>query len=144
MIVKLKWIFFVLIIFSYQLSFAQENGKKIDSSKMYRKIEKYSKKRKFTKFVYKLIFEPVAEQKVRKSSFQKIKKPNYIQYEGKIIRNIEIITLDPFGFSDIDSTRVPSNFMDRTGNSLHAKTKNIAIRNLLLIKKNKPFRFPNQ
>ncbi|MEO8234126.1 MAG: hypothetical protein ABI549_01825 [Flavobacterium sp.] len=105
---------------------------------MYRKIEKYSKKRKFTQFVYKLIFEPVAKQKIRKSSFQKIKKPNYTEYEGKIIRNIEITTLDPFGFSDIDSTQVPKNFMDRTGNSLHLKTKKIAIRNLLLIKKNKP------
>jgi hypothetical protein len=125
-------------MFSYQLSFAQENPKKIDSSKMYRNIEKYSKKRKFTKFVYKLIFEPVAKQKVRKSSFQRIKKPNYTQYEGKIIRDIKITTLDPFGYSDIDSTRVPKNFMDRTGNSLHLKTKNIAIRNLLLIKKNKP------
>lgn len=138
MIAKTKWMFFVLIMFSYQLSFAQENGKKIDSLKMYRKIETYSKKRKFTKFVYKLIFEPIAEQKIKKSSFQKIKKPNYTKYEGKIIRNIEITTLDPFGFSDIDSTRNPKNFMDRTGNSLHIRTKNIAIKNLLLIKKNKP------
>ncbi len=127
-----------MLICSYQFSFAQENEKKKDSSKGYRDIEKYSKKRKFTKFVYKLIFEPVAKQKVIKSSFQKIKKPNYRQYEGKIIRDIKITTLDPFGYSDTDSTRVPNGFMAKAGNSLHLKTKNIAIRNLLLIKKNKP------
>lgn len=138
MIINLKLLFCVLIMFSYQLSFAQENQKEKDSSKMYRDIEKYSKKRKFTKFIYKLIFEPVAEQKVIKSSFQKIRKPDYVQYEGKIIRDIKITTLDPFGYSDVDSTRVPNNFITKAGNSLHLKTKNIAIRNLLLIKKNKP------
>ncbi|WP_395047454.1 hypothetical protein [Flavobacterium sp.] len=138
MILKPKHLFILMLICSYQFSFAQENEKKKDSSKGYRDIEKYSKKRKFTKFVYKLIFEPVAKQKVIKSSFQKIKKPNYRQYEGKIIRDIKITTLDPFGYSDTDSTRVPNGFMAKAGNSLHLKTKNIAIRNLLLIKKNKP------
>ena len=136
--INLKTLFYVLIIINYQLSFAQENQKEKDSSKMYRDIEKYSKKRKFTKFIYKLIFEPVAEQKVKKSSFNKIKKPDYLQYEGKIIRSISIKTLDPFGYSDSDSTRVPTNFVTKAGNSLHLKTKKIAIRNLLLIKKNKP------
>jgi hypothetical protein len=138
MILKPKYIFFLMIICSYQFSLAQENEKKKDSSKGYRDIEKYSKKRKFTKFVYKLIFEPVTKQKIIKSSFQKIKKPNYQQYEGKIIRDIKITTLDPFGYSDTDSTRVPNDFLAKAGNSLHLKTKNIAIRNLLLIKKNKP------
>ena len=138
MVLNLKYLLVLIIICSYQFSFAQVNEKKKDSSKGYRDIEKYSKKRKFTKFVYKLIFEPVVKQKVVKSSFQKIKKPNYLQYEGKIIRDIKITTLDPFGYSDADSTRVPNNFLAKAGNSLHLKTKNIAIRNLLLIKKNKP------
>lgn len=133
-----KSLFCVLIIFSYQFSFAQENVKKKDSLKVYRDIEKFSKKSKFTQFMHKLIFQPVAKQKVKKRSFQKFKKNNYAQYEGKIIRNIKITTLDPFGFSDVDSTKSPKTFIHKTGNILHLKTKNIAIRNLLLIHKNKP------
>lgn len=46
--------------------------------------------------------------------------------------------MDPFGYSDVDSTRVPKNFTHRAGNSLHLKTKNIAIKNVLVIKSKEP------
>jgi hypothetical protein len=126
------------MLFCYQLSCAQENEIKKDSSKGYRDIEKYSKKRKFTKFIHKLIFNPVAKKAPKKQRSKKIKPQNYSKYEGKIIRNIEITTLDPFGYSDSDSTQKPKIFVQKAGNLLHLKTKNLAIRNLLLLKKNKP------
>ncbi len=135
---KSQIILFFITIISCQVLSGQEILAKKDSAKVYRDIEKYSKKRKFTHFIHKLIFEPVAKQKIRKSSFQKIKKVNYSKFEGKIIRNIKISTLDPFGYSDVDSTQTPKNFLDNSGNSLHLKTKNITIRNLILIKRNKP------
>ena len=138
MFLNRKSLFLLLIILCYQLSFAQKNEVKKDSSKGYRDIEKYSKKRKFTKFIHKLIFNPVAKKTPKKQKTKKIPVKNYKKYEGKIIRNIEITTLDPFGYSDIDSTQKPKVFAQKAGNSLHLKTKNIAIRNLLLIKKNKP------
>jgi hypothetical protein len=127
-----------LILFSYQVALAQENQIKKDTSKGYRAIEKYSKKRKFTKFIHKFIFHSVETQKITKSNFQKTQTKNYLTFEGKIIRNIEIKTLDPFGYSDTDSTKVPKKFIDKAGNSLHVKTKRFAIKNLLLIKKNAP------
>ncbi|MES2863462.1 MAG: hypothetical protein V4666_05035 [Bacteroidota bacterium] len=138
MFLKHKYLFFVLILSCYQVSFAQKNEVKKDSSKGYRDIEKYSKKRKFTKFIHKLIFNPVAKTKVKKKRAKKIPTKNYKQYEGKIIRNIEITTLDPFGYSDSDSTQTPKIFAQKAGNSLHLKTKKLAIKNLLLIRKNKP------
>ncbi|MFC6876871.1 hypothetical protein [Flavobacterium myungsuense] len=136
MILKLKWTLIFLFFYNCQLSFAQGVPAKKDSAKVYLKIEKYSKKRKFTQFIYKLIFEPVAKQKVKKSSFHKIKRPNYAPFEGKIIRNIVITALDPFGYSDVDSTKTPRTFLAKAGNALHPKTKHLAIRNLLLIHKN--------
>ena len=126
------------MLFCHQLSYAQKNEIKKDSSKGYRDIEKYSKKRKFTKFLHKLIFNPVAKKTSKKQKPKKIKSKSYTKYEGKIIRNIEITTLDPFGYSDSDSTQKPKIFVQKAGNFLHLKTKNIAIMNLLLIKKNKP------
>src|SRR6218665_441990 len=146
MIPKFKFIFCLLIMSCYQLSFAQETKPKHESEplkkdtlKMYRNIENYSRKRGFTRFLHKLIFEPVtAKQKIKKNSFQKIKKKGYVEVEGKIVRKILITTLDPFGYSEIDSTKKPTRWSYRTGNALHNKTSNLAIKNLLLLKKNRP------
>ncbi|WP_300568572.1 hypothetical protein [Flavobacterium sp.] len=138
MFLNLKSFFFLLIICSYQIATAQVDPKVKDSAKVYRNIEKYSKKGKFTTFLHKLIFEPIEKQKIKKNSFQRKKKPAYDKFEGKIIRKINVTTLDPFGYSEIDTTVKPKRFVYRAGNSLHTKTKNLAIRNLLLIKRNKP------
>ncbi len=138
MFTKLKIFFFLLIICSYQTSIAQDDPKKKDTAKVYRNIEKYSKKRKFTKFLHKLIFEPIEKQEITKNKFQRIKTQGYAKFEGKIIRKIDIVTLDPFGYSEKDTAVKPKRFSHRTGNSLHTKTKRLAIKNLLLIRRNKP------
>jgi hypothetical protein len=135
---KLKFILGFLLLCHCQYSNAQQIPATKDSSKVYRNIEKYSKKRKYTQFFYKLIFAPIATQKVRKNSFQKALKTNYAQYEGKIIRDIKITTLDPFGYSTTDTIQAPTEFISKSGNVLHLKTKKLAIQNLLLIHKNQP------
>jgi len=117
---------------------AQVTTKTKEETKKYSKIQAYSNKHKFTKFLYKLIFEPVNSPVVKKNSFNKEKKANYSAFEGKIIRNITINSFDPFGYSVHDSTETPKNFFLRAGNSLHVKTKKFAIKNLLLIRENEP------
>ena len=103
---------------------------------MYEKIEKYSKKRKFTKMFYKLIFEPV---KVKETVLVKKKRKKFQKnVEGKIIRNINIQTLDPFGFSVSDTTKKARNWGEKSGNRLHITTRKLAIKNLLLFRRNKP------
>ncbi|MES2811060.1 MAG: hypothetical protein V4670_01190 [Bacteroidota bacterium] len=138
MFLKYKFILLFLVIFGNQIGWAQVNPKPKDTAKMYRDIEKYSKKRKFTKFVHKLIFEPVAKQKIKKHSFHKIKKQNYATSEGKIIREIKITTLDPFGYSETDTTLKPKQRIAKIGNKIHIKTLDLTIKNLLLIRKNTP------
>ncbi len=109
--------------------------------KMYKKLEDYSKRKKFTKFLHKLIFKPVREQKPTQSR-KKTKKrtpemtTSYRQYEGKTIRNIKIETFDPFGYSLNDTTQKPGTWLEKFGNSIHLKTKNLTVNNLLLFKKN--------
>lgn len=110
-----------------------------DTTKVYSHIERYSKKRKFTKFVHRLIFKPTEKtppQKKRKQS--KAQKNIYRTAEGKIIRNINIETFDPFGYSIDNPNRVPKQWLEKTGNALHTKSKKWAIRNHLLFKKNQP------
>lgn len=136
MIKKIKSIFFILIICIFQYSFSQVNEAKKDTSKMYRDIQTYSKKNRFTKLIHGLIFEPII---IKKKKLKKIiSRKRFRPFEGKIIRNITIVTLDPFGYSETDTTAHPEKFLERAGNSAHFKTRRLVIRNLLLYRKNKP------
>ena len=133
---------FLFLILTYTLKnlSAQELPVKKDSSSVYRKIEAFSQKRKFTKFLYRLVLRPVATTSaITNKSNNNHLRTIYRNYEGKIIRNISIVTIDPFGHNLSDTTVYSQNFLRKMGNKLHAKTQNATIRNILIIKKNKPF-----
>ncbi len=59
--------------------------------------------------------------------------------QGKIVREIYITTLDPFGYNVRDTSKHPNGFLMKSGNALHIKTHNITIKNLLLFKTNRPY-----
>lgn len=103
---------------------------------MYKNIETYSKKSKFTKMIHRWVFRPTANKSKREP--EKEEKPSYQKYEGKIIRNIIIDTKDPFGFSFSDTTKTANSWLEKTGNAVHIKSKELAIRNFLLLKENQP------
>ncbi len=129
----------LVLLLCCQYGYTQEVKKEKDSAQLYKNIEKFSKKHKFTKFLHGLIFEPIKTKKaVAKKKKPRIAKKKMRSYEGKIVRKINIETLDPFGFSEKDTTKKPVNYVQRAGNSLHLKSKNLTIHNLLLIKRNKP------
>lgn len=103
---------------------------------LYKKIENYSKKSKFMKLLHKAVFESTETK--NSNPIRKAKLRLYKKYEGKIIRNINVQTLDPFGYSVSDTTRKPKNWAEETGNKLHLKSKEFAVKNLTLLKKNTP------
>ncbi len=117
---------------------SQEKTVQKDSIKLYRDIEKYSKKKKFTKLLYKLFFRAIPEQKITKKRIKKVKS-TYLPFEGKIIRKINFETLDPFGYSISNYEDKPRNWVERFGNQIHNKSKNWTLRNFLIFKKNEPF-----
>jgi len=108
---------------------------KADTTHIYQNIETYSKKNKFTKFMYGLIFKPHKNKPKYKKRIQK----SYNHFEGKIIRKINIETLDPFGYSMTDTSSSPHDFLSKVGDKLHVKSQNNTIRNLLLIHQNQEF-----
>jgi len=93
--------------------------------------------------MYRLIFNQVtAELKnkpLKKKEYKKLIQKPYSTFEGKIIRNIGVVTLDPFGYSITDTAVRKQNFLYKAGNWMHIKTQGITIRNLLLIHRNQPF-----
>ena len=121
-------------------AYGQHDNVKKDSLKVYRSIETFSNKRKITKFFYDLFFVPVSSIPTQQNTFSKKRRPviNPI-YEGKIVRQIFITTLNPFGYSISDTTVQPLTFAYKAGNDLHIQTRQSTIRNLLLFHNNKPF-----
>jgi len=135
-------------------SFAQEKDKKQDTTQtklvknntvivaekkdttLYKNIEKFSEKSKFGRLLHKAIFERTSTK--NSNPIRRPKNREYKKYEGKTIRRIEIQTLDPFGYSVTDTAQKPKNWAEDVGNKLHLKSKEFAIRNLTLLKKNTP------
>lgn len=136
---KLNILFVVFLIWflNGQSLLAQQNQTQKDTAKVYRVIENYSQKRKVTKYLHRLIFEPLSKP-TSKNIKKSVKKQSLRKFEGKIIRNINITTLDPFGYSVNDTNQKPQKKVLKMGNSLHMKTRNFAIKNLLMFKNNEP------
>lgn len=111
--------------------------KKIDSEKILEELKAFSKRKTVMGRLTKALFrfdrkpEPIAAN-VQLLSNQ------YEQHNYKIVRRIDIRSLDAFGYSLTDTTRVPANFIEKTGNSLHVRTHRGRIRNKLLFKKGEP------
>lgn len=134
-----KYLLSFLLLCLCFISYSQENKTKTDSAiNGYNKIENYSKKNKFTKFVHKLVFRSTSVKPAKPKNVQSLAKKHSV-YENKIIRNIKIKTLDPFGYSEIDTLKKPKRFTEKAGNAIHMKSRNFAIRNILLLKKHQPY-----
>lgn len=138
-------LFFALLIIS-EGTFSQQPPTGPDSTNLYKNIETYSKRNKFNTFVYSLIFKKPAilapkkkKTKSKKKTYSKLIQKPYSTFEGKIIRHINIVTFDPFGYSISDTSIYPKILLPRIGNKMHIKSSSYAIRNLLLIKQNEPF-----
>ncbi len=140
---KKIFIYLIVFILTSDFAFAQKTPAKKDSTNLYKNIESFSKRSKFTKFIYRLVFKPVAaitkKKKGKKKVYKKLIQKPYSSFEGKTIRHINIETLDPFGYSIADNIVGLQNILAKTGNRLHVKSQHITIRNLLLIRQNQPF-----
>jgi hypothetical protein len=121
---------------------AQEPQVKKDSTTIYKDIESFSKQSKFRTFIYRLVFKPAhgtKKKEVKKKGYKKLIQKPYNAFEGKPIRNINIVTLDPFRYSANDTIMGHQTALTKTGNAIHIKTRDFTIHNYLLIRKNQPF-----
>ena len=89
--------------------------------------------------MYMLVFKPVASAQPANIVNIKPFSKSYAAFEGKIIRHINVMTLDPFGYSVADTHVAFQNIVSKAGNYLHIKTQRATIRNLLLIRPNQLF-----
>lgn len=134
----MRYYLFILIYFSSYFNIMAQISVPTKSDSVYSKISEISEENKFYKFVHKVLFRSVEASKIRNKKRKKVAVVPiaYQLYNCKIIRTITIETLDPFGFSVENKNSTPESKLEKIGNSLHIKTKNWTIRNLLLFKKN--------
>ncbi len=134
---KIFSILFFVSFLTTDFAFAQKTPVKKDSTQVYKSIESFSVKRKITKYMYSVFFKP--NGKTKKKVYKKLIQKPYSAYEGKIIRKINIETLDPFGYSIADTIEKKQGAFAKNANKLHIKSQRITIRNLLLIHRNQVF-----
>ena len=105
----------------------------IKSKGFYDSLKLKASKHKWTSELYSWLFTnaPVRDylEKTDKS------EQGFIQHEGKIIRNVRILELDPFGPIIRDTSVIDTSWINKTLNKIHIKTKEKYIRNNLIINK---------
>ncbi|MDQ3290689.1 MAG: hypothetical protein M3Q05_05300, partial [Bacteroidota bacterium] len=122
---------------SLQKNAADTTRRILDSDKIIKDLKAYSKRKTIMGRLIKAVFrfdrkpEPAAVN-------PQILNYQFPQHHYKVVRNIYIKSLDAFGYSINDTTRVPVNFLEKAGNSLHVKTHQGRIRNKLLFKQGEP------
>jgi hypothetical protein len=111
-----------------------------DSSRtIYNDIHDYSLKHKVTRWIYSGIFvKPRNAPEPPPTAPRTERVDPFLKDTGKIVRHIEVHTLDPFGYSVDDTTQTPVNGLQRWGDRLHRKTRERVIRNLLLVRPFQP------
>lgn len=129
---------FVVLLAGYPL-LAQSEVSKSDSTKLYADIQSYAERRKFTNMLYRLVFKPSPGDSIKTRPKGRPPQKSYLAFEGKIIRSIEVETLDPFGYSIGDTIVSSPNFFTKAGNRLHVTTHPFIIKNMLLIRENQVF-----
>lgn len=136
-------LFFLFLIISVGFLpsslFAQEFQRKKDSTdleaeKKIEEIKRKSDQKKTSRFLSKVLIRTPNENVLANPDFEKHR--NLSKNQGKVIRNIKITVLNPFGYSVSDTTVKPEKWVDKTGNRLHVKSNKLAIRNYLLFRKN--------
>ena len=96
--IKNTILLFLISILISEFAFAQQKPAPKDTTILYKKIETFSKKSKFYKFVYGIFFKPITKETRRPKRYKKLIKRPYSTFEGKIIRKINI-ELDLIGIS---------------------------------------------
>ncbi len=99
----------------------------------YERIKEAAQKKEWTDALYSAFFSESKTPDTQETSSSLDQQ--YIPYDGRVINNIKIIVLEPFG-TDInhpDSVNA-DNWFNKTANSLHINTKRYIIRGNLLFK----------
>jgi hypothetical protein len=123
----------IFVVESYEIDpVTIKNMKRSDT--FYDSVYKKFSRRKFSRMLYGLAFRPPEIPPLPGNSHNLKSEVPFNQYKGKVIRHINIETLDPFGTNIYDTLTEARTSTGRTLNAAHIKTREWVIRKNLFIK----------
>lgn len=106
--------------------------KKTDDTTTTDKIQNWAEKRKWTKEVISWIISSEEEPNFSPPA-EILHYPDWKEHEGKIIGNIDVLTLDVFGAKATDTLHKTRNWLERAGNTIHIKTHSGVVKRRYLL-----------
>lgn len=105
-----------------------------DSLAVYRKIQSFADKRRFTRWLHDAVFVRVPDSVAAAPKADLPKRDPHRKYKGKHIRHVLVYVLDPFGSNAGDTLVYDMSSLERAGNAVHRRTRPRIVRDLLLFK----------
>ena len=91
-------------------------------------------KKRWTRELHNIVITSPPTPDTQDTILTRLSSDPYITYGGKVIRNIRLTRLEPFGPSIYDTSRIASSKIERFGNNIHSVTHEQVISNHLLFK----------
>ncbi|MBF9222809.1 BamA/TamA family outer membrane protein [Hymenobacter ruricola] len=112
--------------------------RRFDQERLISRLKAYSRRKTIAGRALSGLFNFTQRQEEQAGLDAVLLNRQFDQHNFKIVRRVEIKTLDAFGYSISDSTRVPRSFWEKSGNTLHIKTARSRIRQVLLFRPGQP------
>ena len=112
--------------------------RRFDQERLINRIKAYSRRKTIAGRVASGLFNFTPRQEEQAGLDAVLLNRQFDQHNFKIVRRVEIRTLDAFGYSLSDSTKIPRSFWEKSGNTLHIKTARSRVRQVLLFRPGQP------
>jgi len=97
-------------------------------------LEERASKKRWTRELHNIVITSPRTPDNQDTILTQLSADPYITYGGKVIRNIRLTKLEPFGPSIFDTSRIAGSKIEKFGNDLHTITHDRVINNHLLFK----------
>ncbi|MBH8567988.1 hypothetical protein KB206_03785 [Microvirga sp. STS02] len=111
---------------------------RFDEQRLLNRLQAYSRRKTIAGRAASALFNFTRRQEEQAGLDAVLLDRQFDRHNFKIVRRINIRTLDAFGYNISDSTRVPRTAIEKAGNALHIKTSRSRIRQVLLFRPGQP------
>jgi len=111
---------------------------RFDQERLIKRLQAYSRRKTIAGRAVSALFNFTRRQEEQAGIDAVLLDRQFDRHNFKIVRRINIRTLDAFGYTISDSTRVPRTVIEKAGNALHIKTSRSRIRQVLLFRPGQP------
>ncbi|GAC1371708.1 MAG: hypothetical protein NVSMB30_11630 [Hymenobacter sp.] len=111
---------------------------RFDEERLITRLKAYSRRKTMAGRAVSGLFNFTKRQEEQAGLDAVLLDRQFDRHNFKVVRRVNIRTLDAFGYSLSDSTRLPRTFWEKSGNALHIKTARSRVRQVLLFRPGQP------